>query len=291
MTRRKVEDLDLGQHPGMIRSSSSSSFQSLLSLGLAHPPSHERRAHQQAEAWRWPVLLALLATVPAFYLELMDQAPAWAPEALYLLGSTVLALALWRVARATQKPWQHIRRNWLDVVQIAGLLACALLPTSLLSHFSLSMRLAVAALTLIRMVWAIQRLFSRAGVVYLLGLAAAVLALCGVGFYWLDPKILTVGDGLWLAFTTAATVGYGDMVPSTTASRIFSVFVVLLGFGVLSLVTASIAAMFVEGEERRIEREILRDLHHELRGLRDEVGSLREDLAKIQDRSHPGHRA
>jgi voltage-gated potassium channel len=283
LTRRKVGDPWLSEHAQMVSSAPSSRFQSLMTLGLARPSAPERHAHQRAEAWRWPVLLALLATIPAFYLELVDQAPAWAPEILYLLGATVLGLALWRVSAATQRPWRHVRRNWLDVVQIAGLLACALLPTSMLSQFSLTMRLAVAALTLIRMVWAIQRLFSRAGVVYLLGLAAAVLALCGVGFYWLDPKVLTVGDGLWLAFTTAATVGYGDMVPSTTASRIFSVFVVLLGFGVLSLVTASIAAMFVEGEERRIEREILHDLHHELRGLRAEVGKLREDLARVQE--------
>ena len=45
---------------------------------------------------------------------------------------------------------------------------------------------------------------------------------------------------------TASTLGYGDLIPSTHASRVFSVFVVLLGFGVLSFVTAAIAATFVE---------------------------------------------
>lgn len=39
------------------------------------------------------------------------------------------------------------------------------------------------------------------------------------------------------------------------AAKIFAVFVVLMGFGVLSLVTASIAAMWVHTEERRIEHE------------------------------------
>lgn len=263
----------------------SSRFQTLLSLGLAHPPVHDGRARRRAEAWRWPVLLALLATIPAFYLELMslDRSLVWLPRVLYALGATVLALALWHVAVATPQPLKHMLRNWLDLAQIAGLLACAALPSSSESTGILSLRLAVAALTLVRMVWAIQRLFSRAGVTYLLALAAAVLALCGVGFYWLDPKVHTVGDGLWLAFTTAATVGYGDMVPSTTASRIFSVFVVLLGFGVLSLVTASIAAMFVEGEERRIEREILRDLHHEVRTLRADLAELRAALPAAAD--------
>jgi voltage-gated potassium channel len=50
---------------------------------------------------------------------------------------------------------------------------------------------------------------------------------------------------------------------------------VLLGYGVLSLVTASIAAVWVESEERRIEREILLDLHGQLRALRGDVSALR----------------
>lgn len=74
-------------------------------------------------------------------------------------------------------------------------------------------------------------------------------------FRWcwiLALRALTFSDGLWLAFTTAATVGYGDIAPSTRALRAFSIVVVLLGLAVLSLVTASVAAMFVETEERQI---------------------------------------
>ena len=104
----------------------------------------------------------------------------------------------------------------------------------------------------------------RRGLVYSLLLAMAILGLGGVGFWLIDPRIETLGDGLWLAFTTAATVGYGDVIPQTTASRLFSVLVVLLGLAVLSLVTASLSAIFVEkeveAEERAIERELLREL-------------------------------
>jgi voltage-gated potassium channel len=86
-----------------------------------------------------------------------------------------------------------------------------------------------------------------------------------------------------LAFTTAATVGYGDIVPTTAASKIFSVLVVLLGYGVLSLVTAAIAAMWVESDERRIEREILRHLHQQLRALRDDLVTLRQEIASKRE--------
>jgi voltage-gated potassium channel len=75
-------------------------------------------------------------------------------------------------------------------------------------------------------------------------------------------------------------VGYGDIVPSTHASRAFSVIVVLLGLAVLSLVTASVAAMFVETEERQIERDLMQEigsLRAEVRGLRDELRAQLSD--------------
>ena len=67
-------------------------------------------------------------------------------------------------------------------------------------------------------------------------LALVIMFLGGLGFWWIDPRVNSFGDGLWLAFTTAATVGYGDHVPSTQASRAFAVVVVVLGLAVLSLV-------------------------------------------------------
>jgi voltage-gated potassium channel len=101
-----------------------------------------------------------------------------------------------------------------------------------------------------------------------------ILGLGGIGFWLLEPRAETLSDGLWLAFTTAATVGYGDIIPSTHASRIFSVIVVLLGLAVLSLVTASVAAMLVQVEERAVENDLMRELsllRAEVRQLRDAV--------------------
>jgi len=92
-------------------------------------------------------------------------------------------------------------------------------------------------------------------------IALLIMLLGGLGFWGIDPKVDTFTDGLWLAFTTAATVGYGDHVPSTHASRAFAVVVVLLGLAVLSLVTASIAALFVQNEEREMEHKLLQAIH------------------------------
>jgi voltage-gated potassium channel len=123
-----------------------------------------------------------------------------------------------------------------------------------------------------------KKLITRRGLLYSLLVCLVILGLGGVGFWLVEPRALTLADGLWLAFTTAATVGYGDIVPSTPASRAFAVVVVLLGLAVLSLVTASVAAMFVETEERQIER----DLMHEIGALRREVRSLHDEVRELK---------
>ena len=132
------------------------------------------------------------------------------------------------------------------------------------------------------------RLLIRQGLIYSLLLALGILGLGGLGFWMIDPRIDNFADGLWLAFTTAATVGYGDVIPHTPASRLFSV-VVLLGLAVLSLVTASLSAIFVEkeveAEERQIEKELLselRVLRQELHSLRQEVGDLRASVQAVK---------
>ena len=246
--------------------------------GLLRAPRENLRAARAERRWRWPLLLALIATIPAFYVDLLPQTPSSLAVAIYLVAAVTLCVALSHVAMLSSAPLTHLRANATDLALIAGLLVAAALPSSEHSSLALSARLGVAFLTLARMVWTVQHLISRGGLGYLLLTSLAVLGACGAGFWLLEPTTPDLASGLWLAFTTAATVGYGDLVPTTPASRIFAVFVVLLGYGVLSLVTAAIAARWVETEERRIEREILRDMRREMAALRQEIIGLRQAL-------------
>ena len=67
-------------------------------------------------------------------------------------------------------------------------------------------------------------------------------------------------------------------MPHTHLGRAYAVVVVLLGLAVLSLVTASLAALFVEQEVEQEERQIERDLMREFHALRRQVDALHERL-------------
>lgn len=229
---------------------------------------------------RWGVLCALIATIPAFYLDMLHGERSLLAAAVYVVAALAMAL---RIARHRELMARRPRR-WLVWSLIVGLLLSAVLPPSSTSATALTLRLLTAVLTLLHMMWLLQHLLERNSLPALLGSAVLVLVLCGAGFWWIEPRTPTLQDGLWLAFTTAATVGYGDVVPSTPASKIFAVFVVLLGFGILSLVTASIAAMWVETSERQMEHDILRGLHAEIGQLRAELRATHTELKALQRR-------
>lgn len=229
---------------------------------------------------RWFVLGTLIATIPAFYLEMLTGERSLPAAAAYVVAALAMLL---RIARRRELMARRPRR-WLVWTLIAGLLLAAALPPSSTSTTALALRLLTALLTLLHMMWLLQHLLARDSLPALLGAAVLVLLLCGAGFWWIEPRTPTLADGLWLAFTTAATVGYGDVVPSTAASKVFAVFVVLLGFGILSLVTASIAAMWVESSERQMEHDILRDLHAEIGQLRSELRATHTELSTLRER-------
>ena len=75
-------------------------------------------------------------------------------------------------------------------------------------------------------------------------------------------NIRSVWDGIWWAVVTVATVGYGDRFPVSVGGRIVGFVLMFFGVGMMSLLTATIASIFVEKkimEDKGLETVKVRD--------------------------------
>jgi voltage-gated potassium channel len=85
-------------------------------------------------------------------------------------------------------------------------------------------------------------------------LTVSIAIISGVPMHFTDKKTYPdIGDGLWWAVQTVTTVGYGDLVPTSTAGRLVAALVMVVGIGFLTVVTAAITSTFIESARRRIE--------------------------------------
>jgi len=69
-----------------------------------------------------------------------------------------------------------------------------------------------------------------------------------------DANITSYGEALWWATATITTVEYGDRYPVTGTGRLIAVALKLCGTALLGMVTASLAARFLEQVARAEHR-------------------------------------
>lgn len=239
-------------------------------------PARERTRPRQAL-----LMLLLAATIPAFYLELSGTEPwhEWAGRSLYALtaaGVVALLAGEWRKRASTAVYFRH---GWIDLLIALG--AFASIAGSALHAWSpaeWAWRMALVAAIACRLAFGIFARYAPPRLLVVIGMGIVTMLLAGAGFYALEPTVHSFADGVWLAFTSGATVGYGDLVPTTAASRIFALFTVLIGICLLSIATATLAATLIAADEKNFQR----DLHRDVRALREEVASLRQAIQALR---------
>jgi voltage-gated potassium channel len=84
------------------------------------------------------------------------------------------------------------------------------------------------------------------------GFWALAVVVFGIVERAVDPKTFhSVWLGMWWAIETVTTVGYGDIVPESTAGKIIAGFLMLGGLSLISVLTAVITSGFVALAQQR----------------------------------------
>ena len=143
-----------------------------------------------------------------------------------VLISVVFGIDMWLRARLAPQPWWYLRQHPVDV------LAVVFPPFRIV--FSIQL---------------IRSLFRRGALDRFLVAAFLLLLNGALLVYFVEREapggnIDTVGQAIWWAAVTVATVGYGDYYPVTIFGRVVATGVMIIGLLTIAVITANVSASF-----------------------------------------------
>ena len=227
------------------------------------------RSDDHLERWEartnLPLLILAGVMLPLILLPLVselshdiDRAFTYGEWGIWAIFAVDLVARLW----LAENRRQFLRRNWIDVLIVAV-------------PFLRPLRLLRAVVFLARF-W---KLLDRRGVRGTATLAMAILVGATAAIWAAESgagsEVRSWDSALWWTLHTMAT-GDGVKEASTVPGRIVGAIVTLLGFALLGMLTATIAAWFVEQDQDKEQEQILEELaslRHEVRGLRESLQS------------------
>ncbi|HFD79173.1 MAG TPA: ion transporter [Gammaproteobacteria bacterium] len=257
------------------------SFQILL--GLSGVAEDERpRARRWGDWFEWPMILLAVWILVEWYVEAKGLYPKkyavisdWVILTFFIAETFTLTLLV-------RDKWRYLRTNWLNLfIIITGL--PVLWGAETYSAILRSLRLLLILPLLTKFSDVARRVLAhnQLGTTLLVTFVFTVMA--GLLIAGIDPSIHSVWDGIWWAWVTVATVGYGDIVPHSPAGKIFGAILILFGVGFFSLLTANFSAYFVARGEKQIHEEEAEEIRR-LALLEVRLKAMEETLEKIAKR-------
>lgn len=234
------------------------------------------RKERAEQFWEPLAVFAALASIPALLLD-----PQMKPDQALLVNIVIWSVFLLEyccvlaVCRDGAERLEWTKQAWTDVVIIVG--TFPFLPPPFQSLRILRLLKLARLLTLARLLNSLGKRFTLHPLLLTGSVAAIVVVIGGTALAVVEPEtVRDLGSAMWWALTTVTTVGYGDIVPETSAGRLVGSLVMLMGSAVTAAFSAALAAFLI----RRPEAE-------EMAALRTEIAELRQLLVQRSPQPEP----
>lgn len=246
------------------------------------------RAKLWARRFEWPMIIAALWIIVDWYLSekgisssaltLFTDWFIW----LCFIVETGLVLSL------VDNKKRYIADNWMNVLIILMGLPIIWGMEVFYAGMLRSMRLLLMLGIFLRISTDIRAILSRNNLGMTLFICFLILLFSGFMISGIDPAFETPLDGIWWAWVTVTTVGYGDLVPSTTEGRLFGALLILMGLGLFSMLTASFSVFFIAQDEKEmLEKEAdnirrINQIESQLNRIESQLERTVAQLEKLQ---------
>lgn len=255
-------------------------------LRLANSPEDAAKLRAFDDRMSWPLVLAALLPI---VLMPGEDAQGW------VVGIVVIVSWLVFLADFTvHMRWLHnYLGTWWGRFDLTVVILTApwfLLVPNQSAKFVMLVRIVRLARVLLAS-RSLRRLFERLGRVAIVAGLVTLLG-CVIAYHAEHPtnaEFKTFGDSIWWGIVTLTTVGYGDVVPKTTAGRAAGVMIMITGVAVLGLLAGSLASFFRLEPKRNDAGDVVETgdsatdaITAELALVRAELARLTEQIAKLQ---------
>lgn len=238
-------------------------------FGLAGVATDENSTARKIGSWlEWPMIVLALWILVEWNLQAANGVTPfatltdWLVWVFFLFETAVLTLLV-------DRPIRHLRNNWINILIIA--LGFPLIWWEIPEAGVLrTLRLIVLFNLLFQFSNTARKVLSKNHLGATLQIGFLLIVLSGFIVSLIEPSIESPWDGIWWAWVTVTTVGYGDIVPGSMTGRLFASFLILMGIGLFSLLTANFSALLVSEEEEKLDQKIM-----------DKIDSLEKKIDKL----------
>lgn len=120
------------------------------------------------------------------------------------------------------------------------------------------------------------------------GLAATFFGLAMLGAIVIrvadEHNFPSLGLAFWWALQTVTTVGYGDVVPTTTAGKVVGSVEMMLGISLISLLTATVTSTVIQRGEKGAKEEDRAQLERTTQMILAAIAQIDERLGRLEAR-------
>lgn len=109
-------------------------------------------------------------------------------------------------------------------------------------------------------------------------LAVGIIIVIGTIIFYIfetptNNSLTNVEDPMWYLIVTITTLGYGDIIPTTTEGRIISSVIMVTGIIFVNFLTATVISLFIKKDTKEEEKKI-DELNKKIDNLKSPVSKL-----------------